>query len=185
MLSRIRTKEALQLAIGLSIGICFGFLLQKGGATDYNVVTGQLLLIDFTVVKIMLSAVVTGMIGIYAMRELGLVRLHPKEGSVGSTIIGGLIFGVGFGLLGYCPGTIAGAVGHGALDALFGGMVGILIGSGIFAIFFERLEDSILDKGYFGQITIPQLFRVNPWVVILPLTIVIAGFLTGLEIFGL
>ena len=54
--------------------------------------------------------------------------LHAAEGSIGSNVIGGLIFGVGFGLLGYCPGTVAGAVGTGALDALFGGMVGVLMG---------------------------------------------------------
>ena len=185
MLVSLHTKHAIQLVIGLMIGLCMGFLLQKGGVTDYEVVTGQLLLIDFTVAKTMLSAVATGMIGVYALRELGLARLHPKVGSIGSTIIGGLIFGVGFGLLGYCPGTISGAVGQGSLDALFGGMVGMLAGSGIFAALYQRLDDRILGKGYFGEITIPQLFRINPWIMIVPLVIVIAGFLAGLEIFGL
>ena len=100
-------------------GILFGFLLQKGGATKHDVIVGQLLLTDFTVLKIMLSAVLTGMIGIYLMKTLGWVELSPKSGSMGSNIIGGLIFGVGFAVLGYCPGTIAGAIGNGYLARTF------------------------------------------------------------------
>lgn len=185
MLVSLHTKRALQLVLGLLIGICIGFLLQKGGATDYNVITGQLMLLDFTILKIMLSAVVVGMIGVYGLRELGLVRLHIKSGSVGSTIIGGLIFGVGFAILGYCPGTIAGAVGSGSLDALFGGMLGILTGSGIFAFIYDRLDKEMLNIGRFGPITIPQLFRVSPWRVIIPLALIIPCFMLALEIFGL
>jgi len=102
----------------LAFGIVFGFLLHKGGATEYDVILGQLLLTDFTVLKIMLSAVLTGMIGIYAMKSQGWVKLYPKAGSIGKSVIGGLIFGVGFAVLGCCPGTIAGAVGNGYLDTL-------------------------------------------------------------------
>jgi len=58
------------------------------------------------------------------------VQSYATEGSIGSNVIGGLIFGVGFALLGYCPGTVAGAVGTCAFDALFGGMIGLLIGAG-------------------------------------------------------
>jgi hypothetical protein len=57
------------LAWGFLFGIIFGFLLQKGGVTKYDVIIGQLLLEDFTVIKIMLSAVVTGMIGIHLMKS--------------------------------------------------------------------------------------------------------------------
>lgn len=62
MLKRLQAQKNAQLVIGLGAGILFGFLLQKGGATYYDVIIGQLLLTDFTVVKIMLSAVVTGML---------------------------------------------------------------------------------------------------------------------------
>ncbi|MBN1668164.1 MAG: hypothetical protein JW862_13820, partial [Anaerolineales bacterium] len=69
--TRFRDKPT--LLWGLVFGVVFGFLLQKGGATKYDVIIGQLLLTDFTVLKIMLSAVLTGMIGIYAMKSLGWV----------------------------------------------------------------------------------------------------------------
>jgi Na+/H+-dicarboxylate symporter len=120
----------LQKIIGLIIGICFGFCLQKGGVTSYDTIIGQLLLTDFTVVKVMVTAIIVGMIGIHLMKSLGMIEFHTFKGSLGSSVIGGLIFGIGFGLLGYCPGTVAGAIGQGQIDALLGGAVGILIGTG-------------------------------------------------------
>lgn len=174
-----------QLAFGLLFGIVFGFLLHKGGATKYDVILGQLLLTDFTVLKIMLSAVVTGMLGIYAMKNLGWIKLSIKSGSLGMNVVGGLIFGVGFAVLGYCPGTIAGAVGNGYLDALVGGLAGIIIGSGLFAARYPRLKSGILAKGDFGDLTLPRLFKVNDWVVVVPAAVGLVLLLIALEIAGL
>jgi hypothetical protein len=151
-------------------GIVFGFLLQKGGVTNYDIIIGQLLLKDFTVVKVMLSAVITGMIGIHLMKSLGWIQLNPKAGSWGKNAIGGLIFGLGFAVLGYCPGTIAGAIGNGYLDALVGGLTGILLGSGLLAAAYPKLRSGILKKGDFGDLTLPRLFKVNDWTVIIPLS---------------
>jgi uncharacterized protein len=178
-------KDKFPLLWGLAFGIVFGFLLHKGGATKYDVIIGQLLLTDFTVVKIMLSAVLTGMIGIYAMKNLGWVELYPKPGSVGKNIIGGLIFGVGFAVLGYCPGTIAGAIGNGYLDALGGGLAGILIGAGLFAALYPRLSQGILSKGDFGDVTLPRLLKVNDWVIVVPVGVLIFLLLYWLEQAGL
>ena len=99
--------------------------------------------------------------------------------------MGGLIFGVGFGTLGYCPGTVVGAVAQGWLDALFGGVIGILIGAGLFAAAYAKLDVSILHRGDFGDLTFPRLFKVNPWVVVLPVAAVILGLLFWLEKAGL
>lgn len=181
MFKTLHTKKNTQLMIGLFIGIFFGFLLQKGGVTKYDVIIGQLLLTDFTVVKIMLSAVVTGMIIVHLLRSLGLAQLHPKPGALGSSVIGGLIFGVGFGILGYCPGTLAGAVGQGFLDALFGGIVGILIGAGIFADLYPKLERTILNRGHFGESTFPRMLKVNPWRVVIPVSFGLIALLFLIE----
>ena len=178
-------KAGSSLLLGLAFGIVFGFLLQKGGATKYDVIVGQLLLTDFTVLKIMLSAVLTGMIGIYAMKSLGWVEIYPKSGSAGQNIIGGLIFGVGFAVLGYCPGTIAGAIGNGALDAVVGGLAGIIIGSGLFAALYPRLSEGILKKGDYGDVTLPRLFKVNDWVIVIPAAALIYGLLYWMEWAGL
>lgn len=166
MLDDLREDKKTQLILGFLAGICFGFLLQKGGATDYDVIMGQLLLYDWTVFKIMMTVVVVGMIGIHVMRRLGWVTLHLKPGSLGSTLVGGLIFGVGFAILGYCPGTLAGACGHGALDALLGGVPGMLLGAAFYAAIYPALRDRVLNKGDFGEKTIPELLGVNRWLVI-------------------
>lgn len=166
------------------MGFFFGFLLQKGGVAKYDVIMGQLLLKDFTVIKIILSAIVVGMVGIYLLKLMRMAELHPKPGSIGMTVVGGLIFGVGFALLGYCPGTISAAVGQGNLDALFGGLIGIIIGSGIFAHLYPRLE-KFLKIGWFGDITLPEYLKVNVFTIIIPVCLLIIAFLYLLELVGM
>jgi len=186
MFEKLHEKKGLQYLLGLLFGFCFGFLLQKGGVTHYNILMGQLLLEDFTVLKIILTAVVVGMVGVYAMKQAGWIKLHKKEGSLGTSIPGPLIFGVGFGLLGYCPGTGFGAVGHGSLDALIGGVGGMLIGCALYAAVYPKLKDSILNKGSFGDKTLIDVLHVrNPWVVIVPVAILIIALLISLERMGL
>ncbi len=124
-------RRALRLQ-GLLFGVAFGFLLQKGGVAQYDVLVGALLLTDFTVFQVMLSAILVGMVGIATMRRLGLVSLHPKPLRPGANIVGGLLFGVGFGLSGYCPGTGAAAAGQGNLDALVA-IAGMIVGSYLYA----------------------------------------------------
>lgn len=168
-----RSTPRSPLVWGLVFGIVFGFLLHRGGVTKYDVIIGQLLLKDFTVLKVMLSAVLVGMVGVYSMKHLEWIELQPKAGSFGRSVVGGLIFGVGFALLGYCPGTIAGAVGNGYLDALVGGIAGIIIGAGLFAAAYGRLRATVLRWGDWGDITFPRLLRVNDWMVVIPAAVLI------------
>jgi hypothetical protein len=184
-LTELRKSDHAQTILGLTFGIIFGFLLQKGGVTYYDVIMGQLLLTDFTVVKVMGSAVATGMIGFHLLKHFGLVRRHVRSGSTGSNVVGGLIFGLGFGLLGYCPGTVAGAVGQGSLDALFGGVIGLLIGAGIFAGVYPALSRSILKKGEFRHHALPEILNVNEWFVVIPMTVLIIIVLGVIESMGL
>jgi hypothetical protein len=185
MIIKVQTNKRIQLAIGFAIGIGFGFALQRGGVTNFDVIVNQLLFKDFTVVKIMLSAMLTGMVGVYLLRQYGLAQLHPKPGSMGSTVVGGLIFGVGFALLGYCPGTVVAAAAHGRLDALFGGIVGMIAGAGLFAAWYPRLEKSMLNKGSFGERTLPEIFNICPWRVILVIEVLVLGLFFWLERAGL
>jgi hypothetical protein len=178
MLEKIQSIKPLQLALGLAIGLCFGFLLQRGGVTRYEVIMGQLLLRDWTVMKVILTAILTGMIGIYLLRIPGLARLHTWSGSFGSTVIGGIIFGVGFAILGYCPGTLAGAAGQGSLDALIGGVPGMVVGAGIYATIYPKLSGRVLNVGSFDRETIPQVFGVKP----LPVISIVAAILLAVLI---
>lgn len=172
------------LVISLISGMIFGFLLHKGGATKYDVIVGQLLFTDNTVIKIMLSAVVTGSVGIYFLKELKIVQLYPKPGSFGLNAVGGLIFGVGFALLGYCPGTIAGAVGNGYLDAAIGGVAGIILGSYFYAGLYPKAFKKLSEFGNYGSRTIPELLKVNPWVIIFALVCFVISLFMILEVSG-
>lgn len=182
-MKRLHENNGAQLLLGLLIGIVFGFALNKGGLTHYDVIVRQLLFEDFTVIKVMMSAIAVGMVGVYAMKGLGWVTLSPRPGSIGGTVIGGLIFGIGFGLLGYCPGIVAGAAGHGSLDAIFG-MAGMMVGSALFVALFPKLENGIMAWKSFGNPTFPELLKAPAWVVVVSFAAGIAGFLYWLESAG-
>ena len=148
--------SAYQLLLGASFGVIFGFLLQKGGVAKYHVLLGVLLLEDFTVVKVMLTAIVVGCIGIFSLHALGLVKLHIKPTRFAANIIGGLLFGVGFALLGYCPGTGAAALGQGNWDAI-AGVLGLMAGSYLFAECSGWLSKTVMKWGDRGKLTLPEL----------------------------
>ena len=149
-----------QLVLGLVFGVVFGFLLQKGGVAKYEVLMGQFFLTDFTVVKIMLTAVAVGMVGIFSMRAMGLVKLHVKPTRYASNIVGGLLFGVGLGLLGYCPGTGAAALGQGNYDAI-AGIAGLMAGSYLYAETSDYLSATIQKIGNRGGIMLPDLIGMR------------------------
>lgn len=149
-----------QLALGLLFGIIFGLLLQKGGVGKYEVLIGVLLLEDFTVVKVMLSAIVVGMLGIYWMHGRGMVKLHVKPTRYAANILGGVVFGIGFALAAYCPGTTATALGQGNYDAI-AVVVGMMAGSYVFAEASAWLSRTVEPWGNRGELTLPGLLKVR------------------------
>ncbi|MBC7967215.1 MAG: YeeE/YedE family protein [Fuerstia sp.] len=148
--------SAKQLLLGSLFGVVFGFLLQKGGVAKYHVLLGVLLLEDFTVVKVMLTAIVVGSIGVFGLHSLGLVKLHIKPTRYAANIIGGLLFGIGFALLGYCPGTGAAALGQGNWDAI-AGVLGLMAGSYLFAECSAWLGTTVMKWGDRGKLMLPEL----------------------------
>jgi hypothetical protein len=154
------------LLLGLVTGIFFGFVLQKGQALKYDKQIGMLRFKDFTILKVMLSAIVVGMVGIYFFLDLGIGKLSLKPTVLGANIIGGLIFGLGWGMLGYCPGTAVGATGEGRFDAFWGGVLGMLVGAGIFAEAYPFIKDNLLKWGDLGNLSIPKALGVNHWIIV-------------------
>lgn len=154
-----------ELMYGLITGVLFGFLLQKGRVLRYDKQIGALRFQDFTIIKFMLSHIAVAMVGIYLLHDLGLVKLSLKPTILGGVIVGGLLFGLGWGLLGYCPGTSLGALGEGRWDAVWG-ILGMLVGAGLYAEAFPLLKKTLLTWGNYGKITIPQVLGVNHWLVI-------------------
>jgi uncharacterized membrane protein YedE/YeeE len=154
------------LLYGVITGILFGFLLQKGRVLRYDKQLGALRLLDMTIVKFMLSTVLVGMIGIYLLKDLGLAQLSIKSTILGGVILGGLTFGVGWGLLGYCPGTSLGALGEGRWDAVWG-IVGMLIGAALYAEAYPFMKRTVLTWGDYGKITLPEVLGINHWLIII------------------
>ena len=153
------------LIYGLITGILFGFFLQKARVLRYDKQLAALLFLDMTIVKFMLSTILVGMVGVYLLKDFGLAKLSIKSTVLGSNIAGGLLFGVGWALLGYCPGTSAGAVGEGRWDALWG-ILGMLTGAALFAEAYPALKKSVLTWGDLGKITMPEVMGINHWIII-------------------
>lgn len=153
------------LVYGLGTGLIFGFLLQRGRVIRYDKQLAALRIQDFTILKFMLSTIVVAMVGTYFLLDLGMVKLSIKPMIVGGVVGGGILFGIGWALLGYCPGTSVAAMAEGRLDALWG-IIGSLVGAAIYAESFPLLKDTLLKVGDFGKITLPQVFGVNHWIVI-------------------
>ena len=177
------TAPATMIIGGTVFGFLFGFLLQKGGVGTYHILIGQLLFQDWTVVKIMLTAIVVGMIGIFTLHHFAKVNLHIKPTKLAPNIVGGLLFGVGFALIGYCPGTAAAAVGQGSWDALFG-MAGLVAGSWLYAEMSGTLKQTIEKWGNLGKLTFYNLLPAPKGVVVVSAAGLLTGFLVVLQAFS-
>lgn len=152
-----------RILLGLLTGFLFGFLLQKGRVSDRKVIVGQFLLRDFTVMKVMLTAIVVGGIGVYAMHAAGLTKLFVKPAQLAAVVVGGLIFGPGMVLLGYCPGTAVAAAGEGKRDAWWG-LLGMIAAAVIYAELAAGFSKNILTWANLGPVTLPEMTGIPAWV---------------------
>ncbi|MCA9285407.1 MAG: YeeE/YedE family protein [Phycisphaerales bacterium] len=169
------------LLLGALTGLVFGFLLQKGGVTQYNVIVNQFRFKDFTVLKTMLTAIVVGAIGIYAMLQAGLIGgLSVKAADLGMNAVGGAVFGVGMVLLGYCPGTALAAVGQGSRDAAVG-VAGAIVGAGVYAEAYPVVQRTFGSFANFGKITFAEAAHTSPWWFVAGLALVAIGLFVWLE----
>ena len=134
-------------------GIAFGWLLERGRVLDFNVIVNQLRLRDFTVLKVMLTAVVVGGIGVWLLVETGQARWHLRDANMGGVVLGGLLFGVGMALYGYCPGTGLAAAATGRTHAL-AGVLGMIAGAIAYAYAFDWLRGSVLAWWNLGRVTL-------------------------------
>jgi uncharacterized membrane protein YedE/YeeE len=174
------SPKSKSLALAALFGLVFGFLLQKGGVAKYNILIGALLLEDFTVIKVMMTAIIIGMLGIFALDGLGKIHLHIKPTRLGANIIGGVMFGVGFALIAYCPGTGAAALGQGNWDALFG-IVGLFAGSYLFAEMSSAMAKTVEKWGDYGKLTLPEVLHIPPRIFIPIFAAILIGILYVLE----
>ena len=116
------------LVLAIVFGFAFGWLLHRGRVADYNTIVRQFLLKDFTVLKVMLTAIIVGGIGVFLLVQLGYAKFHIKQSDLLAITLGAGLFGIGMVLYGYCPGTAVAAIGAGSVHALVGAFGMILDG---------------------------------------------------------
>ena len=130
------------LVLALLIGVAFGFVLERGGLGNARKLVGQFLLTDLTVFKVMFSAILTAMLGLFFLSAAGFLNLQLLELSDSyllPQLVGGLLLGAGFAIAGYCPGTTLVGMATGKTDALYC-FIGLFIGSWIFSLAFSLIE---------------------------------------------
>lgn len=131
----------LGFALAGLIGILFGFFLEQAGFGSSRRLTGIFYFRDMAVLKVMFTAVVTAMIGYTLLTSLGWLRpsdVFPLETYWGAQAIGGLVFGAGFVIGGWCPGTALVGIASAKLDALVF-LVGAILGSILFSEVFDAV----------------------------------------------
>jgi len=150
--------------LGLMTGILFGFLLQKGRVLRFEKQIGAMLLKDMTILKFMLSAILVGMVGITLLTDAGLATVSHKPMNLGAVLLGGALFGAGWAVMGYCPGTSIGALGEGRWHAVFA-VVGMLVGAALYAELYPFFKLTVLAWKDFGKIGLPESLGVSAWVI--------------------
>ena len=139
------------LVAAVLLGAVFGFLLHRGGVACHKVIVNQFRFRDFTVLKIMLTAIVVGGIGVLALNSAGLANYHIKAAN---------LLGV---VLGYCPGTAIAAAAGGSVHAL-AGLAGALLGGVLYAFGFPWISAKILPVGALGKVRLPDVTGVPAWI---------------------
>lgn len=160
----ISTSSTLGLILAGVFGLAFGILLHKGRVTNYNVIVNLFRFKDFTVLKIMLTAIVVGGLGVFVMMAAGLLEgYHIKPTNVLGLVIGGALFGIGMAVYGYCPGTGVAAVATGSIHALVG-FFGMLAGGIAYALSYSWVKANILSVGNLGEIRLPEVTHLPEFI---------------------
>lgn len=159
--------------IALVLGVFFGFALNKAGLTKYHKIVNVFRFTDMAVLQFMMTALVVSMSGLYLLRSLNLVTFPnvPATYLVGN-LVGGLIFGVGMALSGYCPGTCAAGAGEGKLDYIVPGLLGFLTGAVIFGLTYQQVFPVISGIANWGNVVIPDLWNISAFLFITLFTLV-------------
>ncbi len=166
------------VVIGLVMGVAFGFALEKGRVFEPGVIIGQMQFRTFTMLKMFLTALATGLVVLALLNGVWGVALHPKATQFVANLAGGALLGVGITLAGACPGTLLAQVGAGYKDAWFA-LAGAIAGAVAFGYAEPALRPLIGDGA--RKLTLDQLLGLPFWAVALTLAVALIAGLVLLE----
>lgn len=166
------------LLLSLLIGFGFGFMLENGGFGSSKILAGIFYGKDWRVLKVMFSAIVTAMLGLYAVQGMGWIAMDQiafRPTYLGGQIVGGLLLGFGFVTAGYCPGTSVVGIVSGKLDAVFA-MVGMLLGIGVFEEAYSTFA-GVRDWGDMGIVSLSDWMGIsNGYIVLMVVAMAVTAF---------
>jgi hypothetical protein len=176
--STIEFSQAAELGIAILLGLGFGVALERAGFGSARKLTAVFYLHDMAVVKVMFTAVVTAMVGLYGLSALDLMdlsELYVEPTHLLAQGLGGLLFGAGFLIGGYCPGTSMAAIASGRKDGLVFAL-GMLAGVWAYAQFTPQLDAWYRDTAL-GELTMPALSGVGMgwWTLLFVAALLLAG----------
>lgn len=168
------------VVLALAVGFAFGFLLHRARVTDSNVIEGQFCLCDFTMMKMLLPAIVVGGLGVLALVHFGHAIYYIKDANVLAVVLGGAMFGLAVAVLGYCPGTALAATATGSLHAL-AAVFGMIAGAVLYAFSFSWMKAHVLNVWALGKVRLPQMTGVPDFAWLLGLAVVSLAFFVWLD----
>jgi hypothetical protein len=174
--------DARAIVLGLLTGIAFGAILQRVGASSYELIVNMLRLKNLTIMKFLLSAIAVGAVGMYLVAEL-----FPEQSHIGiapfylvGIVTGGLMFGVGWAVCGYCPGTSIVAMAEGKIDAAFT-VLGGLAGALTLSLVWRWIEPALIEPLDFGSRSLPDILGTPPLLVAAVVAALIVLFVFWLD----
>jgi len=175
-------SDEISLVIAFIIGIGFGFFLERGGFGSARLLAAQFYFTDMRVFKVMFTAIVTAMIGVFYLSWIGwldISLIYYGNTYLLAQIFGGLILGIGVVIGGYCPGTSAVSIATGRIDGIvyaLGGFFGIFIFGEVYPMI-----DGFVNGNYMGLINIPQLLNINYGIILFIVILLAIGGFTAAE----
>jgi uncharacterized protein len=175
-------NDDISLIIAFGIGIGFGFFLERAGFGSAKKLAAQFYFRDMSVLKVMFSAIVTAMLGLFYFNWIGFIDLnlvYKGDTFLLPQIAGGLLLGIGFVVGGYCPGTSCVAVSTGRIDGIIY-LVGVMAGIFFFGEFFPLLSGFFYSTNM-GEITLPQLINLPYGLIVFLVVLMAIGAFAGSE----
>jgi uncharacterized membrane protein YedE/YeeE len=177
---------------GLIVGLLFGFVLQRGRFCMNSAIRDIILLKEYTMIKMVALAIVIQMISFHLMASMGIIQLNPKPFYWGAMSVGGFIFGIGMVLGGGCASGTTYRIGEGMVGSLIA-LLGLMIGGNIMSgDAFKEVRTALqvntaitatdlgINPGPYlsnTNLTIANVFGVNPWIIVVILCVGILGAL--------
>lgn len=174
--------DARALIVGLLTGVAFGAILQRVGASSFEMIVNMLRLKNLTIMKFMFLAIAVAAVGMYVVNQFWPDQAHIGIAPLylGGLIVGGVIFGIGWAVAGYCPGTALVAMAEGKLDAAIT-VLGGLVGAFVLTLIWDPVKSAFVDPLNYGSKSLPDIIGAKPLLVAIVFAVLAVIFIMWLD----